>query len=555
MRNSLLTAFGLLALASCASPVAPRATTIGSTPIEVNILAINDFHGNLEPPSSGAKVFNPATPREWGTTPAGGAPRLATAVAKLAARNPANTIMVAAGDLIGASPLLSSLFHDEPTIESMSQMGLALTSVGNHEFDEGWKELRRMQEGGCHPVDGCKGPAPFKGAEFQYLAASTYLDNGETLFPPYAIREFGGVKVGFVGLTLEGTPDVITPAARAGITFKDEVETVNALVPKLRSQGIEAIVVLIHEGGYTTGALDDCHGLSGTIADIVPKFDKAVDVVVTGHTNGIYICTVDGRLVTSAGAYGTRVTDISILLDPKSGDVIGSKARDIIVAESGYAEDPAQVALIGAYKKQAEPLMNRVVGQISAAVTRASNNHGESALGDIIADSMLDAGRRETGKADIGFMNPGGIRTDLPFRDGKVTYSDIFAVQPFGNDLVVLTLTGADILTLLKQQYQAAGNNILQVSDGFTFTWRQPAGKPIEVVAGSVKLNGQPIVAEQTYRVVTNNFMAGGGDGFTAFEKGTDSVTIVTDIAALEAWLKTRSPLDGAIRGRITRAQ
>jgi 5'-nucleotidase len=293
------------------------------------------------------------------------------------------------------------------------------------------------------------------------------LDNGETLFPPYAIREFGGVKVGFIGLTLEGTPDVITPAARAGITFKDEAETVNALVPKLRSQGIEAIVVLVHEGGYTTGALDDCHGLSGTIADIVPKFDKAVDVVVTGHTNGIYICTVDGRLVTSAGAYGTRVTDISILLDPTSGDVIGSKARDIIIAESDFTEDPAQVALIGAYKKQAEPLMNRVVGQISTAVTRASNNHGESALGDIIADSMLDAGRRETGKADIGFMNPGGIRTDLPFRDGKVTYSDIFAVQPFGNDLVVLTLTGADILTLLKQQYQAAGNNILQVSDGF----------------------------------------------------------------------------------------
>jgi 5'-nucleotidase len=409
--------------------------------------------------------------------------------------------------------------------------------------------------GGCHPVDGCKGPAPFKGAEFQYLAASTYLDNGETLFPPYAIREFSGVKVGFIGLTLEGTPDVITPAARVGISFKDEADTVNALVPKLKSQGVEAIVVLIHEGGYTTGALDDCHGLSGTIAEIVPKFDKAVDVVVTGHTNGIYICTVDGRLVTSAGAYGTRVTDISVLLDPKSSDVIGSKARDIIIAESNFAEDPAQVTLINAYKKQAEPLMNRVVGQITATVTRTGNNHGESALGDIIADSMLEAGRREGGKADIGFMNPGGIRTDLPFRDGQVTYSDIFAVQPFGNDLVVLTLTGADILTLLKQQYQPSGNNILQISDGFTFTWRQPAGKPIEVIAESVKLNGQPIVAGQTYRVVTNNFMAGGGDGFTAFQKGTDAVTIGTDIASLETWLKTRSPLDNTIRGRITRAQ
>lgn len=561
MRNHIAAVFGLMALASCATPPAPAAVVtstpaaVSGAPIEVNILAINDFHGNLEPPTGGAKVFNPAAPREWGSTPAGGSPRLASAIAKLVERNPSNTIMVAAGDLIGASPLLSSLFHDEPTIEALGKMGLALTSVGNHEFDEGYKELLRMQQGGCHPVDGCQGPAPFKGAEFQYLAASTFLDNGETLFPPYAIREFGGVKVGFIGLTLEGTPDVITPAARVGISFKDEAETVNALVPKLQAQGVEAIVVLIHEGGFTTGALDDCHGLSGTIAEIVPKFDKAVDVVVTGHTNGIYICTLDGRLVTSAGAYGTRVVDISILLDPKTGDIIGKKARDIIVAESDYAEDPAQVALIAAYKTKAEPLMKRVVGKSTVAVTRSSNNHGESALGDIIADSMVEAARKETGKADIGFMNPGGIRTDIPFKGGDITFADIFAVQPFGNDLVVLTLTGADLEALLKQQYQAGGNNILQVSDGFSFTWRQPAGKPIEIVPGSIKLNGQPIVATQTYRVVTNNFMAGGGDGFTAFKNGKDNVTIGTDITALEAYVTAHSPLDNTIRGRITRAQ
>ena len=554
MRNSLVSALGVLLLASCASTGRETVAASG-TPVEVHILAINDFHGNLEPPPGGGKVFNPATPREWGMTPAGGAPRLATAVAQLAVRAPDRTIMVAAGDLIGASPLLSSLFHDEPTIESMTRMGLALTSVGNHEFDEGWQELRRMQDGGCHPVDGCKGPAPFKGAGFQYLAASTYLENGDTLFPPYAIREFSGVKVGFIGLTLEGTPDVITPAARAGITFKDEAETVNALVPKLRSQGVEAIVVLIHEGGYTIGALDDCHGLSGTIAEIVPKFDKAVDVVVSGHTNGIYICTIDGRLVTSAGAYGTRVTDISVLLDPKSGDVIGSKARDILIGQNDFTEDPGQVALIGAYKKQAEPLIKRPVGKITAVVTRAANTHGESALGDLIADSMLETARKEAGQVDIAFMNPGGIRSDLPFTTGDVTFGDIFTVQPFGNDLVVLTLTGADIETLLKQQYQPSGNNILQVSDGFSFTWRQPAGQPIEVVPGSVKLNGQPIVATQTYRVVTNNFLVGGGDSFTGFQKGVDRELIGNDAASLEAYIKAHSPIEPAIKGRITRAQ
>ncbi|MBK8838265.1 MAG: bifunctional metallophosphatase/5'-nucleotidase [Hyphomonadaceae bacterium] len=554
MRNSFVSAFGLLLLAGCASTA--RETVVASAgPVEIHILAINDFHGNLEPPPGGAKVFNPATPREPGTTPAGGAPRLATAVTQLAARAPDRTIMVAAGDLIGASPLLSSLFHDEPTIESMSKMGLALTAVGNHEFDEGWQELRRMQDGGCHPVDGCKGPTAFKGAAFQYLAASTYLENGDTLFPSYAIREFSGVKVGFIGLTLEGTPDVITPAARAGITFKDEAETVNALVPKLRSQGVEAIVVLIHEGGYTTSALDDCHGLSGTIAEIVPKFDKAVDVVVTGHTNGIYICTVDGRLVTSAGAYGTRVTDISVLLDPKSGDVIGSKARDIIIAQSDFTEDAGQVALIGAYKKQAEPLIKRPVGKITAAITRASNMNGESALGDLIADAMLETARKEAGQVDIAFMNPGGIRSDLPFTTGDVTFGDIFTVQPFGNDLVVLTLTGADIETVLKQQYQPSGNNILQVSNGFTFTWRQPAGQPVEIVAGSVKLNGQPLAPTQSYRVVTNNFLVGGGDSFTGFQKGVNREIIGNDAASLETYIKAHSPIEPAIKGRITRAQ
>jgi 5'-nucleotidase len=548
MRDSLAAIAGLMVLGGCAS-----VATTGSAPVEVHLLAINDFHGNLEPPSGGARVFNPANPGKWDTTPGGGAPRLATAVAELGRRP--NTLMVAAGDLIGASPLLSSLFHDEPTIESMSRMGLAITSVGNHEFDEGWQELRRMQDGGCHPVDGCKGPKPFEGARFQYLAASTYLDNGQTLFPPYAVREFDGVKVGFIGLTLEGTPDVITPAARAGLTFRDEAETVNALVPKLQAEGVEAIVVLIHEGGYTNAALDDCHGLSGTIAEIVPKFDKAVDVVVTGHTNGIYICTLDGRLVTGAGAYGTRVTDISMLIDPKSGEVIGSKARDIVIAQDAFAEDPGQVELIAAYRKQAEPLMTRRIGAIAATISRSSGATGESALGDIIADSMLEAARRQAGKADIAFMNPGGIRADLPFHDnGVVTFGDIFSAQPFGNELVALSLTGADIETILKQQYQPSGNNILQVSDGFSFTWRQPAGQPIEIVPGSVKLNGQLLAPNQAYRVVTNNFLVGGGDSFTGFKAGTDRVTVGGDAEALEAWFKAHSPLTGAVRGRITRA-
>ncbi len=551
MRRMFAGIGGLLALGACTTVAAP--VVISGAPVEVHLLAINDFHGNLDPPSGGVFVVDRANPNARGSVPGGGAPRLATAVKELSQRP--NTVMVAAGDLIGASPLLSSLFHDEPTIEAMSQMGLAITSVGNHEFDEGWQELRRMQNGGCHPVDGCKGPKPFAGAKFEYLAASTYLDDGTTLFPPYAIRELGGVKVGFIGLTLEGTPDVITPAARAGITFKDEAETVNALVPQLQAKGVEAIVVLLHEGGYTTGAQDDCRGLSGTIAEIVPKFDNAVDVVVSGHTNGIYICTIDGRLVTSAGAYGTRLTDITLMIDAKSGDVIGAKGRDVPIAETAFAEDSAQVDLISAYRKQAEPLMKRPVGTITADITRRGGPNGESAMGDIIADSMLEAGRRHSEKVDVGFMNPGGIRSDLPFHDGgQVTFADIFTVQPFGNDLVVLTLTGADIETILKQQYQPSGNNILQVSDGFAFTWRQPAGQPIEIVPGSVTLHGQPILPTQTYRVVTNNFLAGGGDSFKGLQAGADRVTIGSDVEALEAYFKAHAPITPAIKGRIKKA-
>lgn len=547
MRNGFVAIGAALGLAACAT--APVSS--GSAVVQVNLLAINDFHGNLDAPPRGAYVVDRANPRSNATIPAGGAPRLATAVRELSQRP--NTIMVAAGDLIGASPLLSSLFHDEPTIESLSEMGLAIASVGNHEFDEGWEELKRMQDGGCHPKDGCKGPKPFAGAKFEYLAASTFLDSGETLFPPYAVRTFDGVKVGFIGLTLEGTPDVITPAAGVGLRFADEADTVNALVPKLQADGVEAIVVLLHEGGFTIGGQDDCRGLSGAIIDIVPRFDKAVDVVVTGHTNGIYICTVDGRLVTSAGAYGTRVTDIALQIDRESGNVLGASARDIPIAVDVYAEDPGQVQLIGEYRKLADPLMKREVGRATGEITRSKDSHGQSALGDIIADAMLEAARVQAPDTQIAFMNPGGVRADIPMNGGVVTFNDIFAVQPFANDLVVMTLTGKDIQTILEEQYQPSGNNILHVSEGFAFTWRQPAGGKIEIISGSIKLNGVTLEPTARYRIVTNNFLATGGDGFAGFKAGVDRVTVGGDIDALESYVTAHSPITSTINRRITR--
>ena len=313
MRTSFVFALGTLTL--LASHLTMPAMAQDAT-VDLRILAINDFHGYLRASSSGIRIADPADKTKKITVPAGGSEHLATLVKQLSEGHK-NTIFVAAGDLIGASPLLSAMFHDEPTIESLSMMGLAIASVGNHEFDEGGAELKRMQNGGCHPVDNCRGPHPFLGAKFHYLAASTVeTATGKTIFPPYEIREFDGIPVAFIGLTLKGTSGIISPTSATGLEFHDEAETVNALVPELKARGIEAIVVLIHEGGYPTGDYNECPAISGAIVDIVKKFDRAVDVVISGHTHRAYTCQIDGRLVTSGDKYGTVVTTIDLKLDP-----------------------------------------------------------------------------------------------------------------------------------------------------------------------------------------------------------------------------------------------
>src|SRR6266446_3112706 len=310
-------------------------------PVELRILAINDFHGNLLPPPGGIRIADPDDKTKKIVVPAGGAQHMATVVRQLREGH-TNAIFVAAGDLIGASPFLSAMFHDEPTIEALSMMGLELSSVGNHEFDEGKDELLRMQNGGCHPVDKCQGPHPFLGAKFRYLAASTFEKNtGKTVFPPYEIKQFEGIPVAFIGLTLKGTPDIVSPVSVAGLEFRDEADEGdrNALVPELKARGVEAIVVLIHEGGFPTGDYNECPAISGAIVDIVQKLDRAVDVVISGHTHQAYVCEIAGRLVTSGDKYGTLVTAIDLKLDPATRDVISAWADNIVVRTAAYARD------------------------------------------------------------------------------------------------------------------------------------------------------------------------------------------------------------------------
>ena len=551
MKHTFCHALALLALFA-ASPV--RAET--AAPVELRILAINDFHGYLRPPPGGIRIADQADKTKKVMVSAGGAETMASVVKSLREGHK-NTIFVAAGDLIGASPFLSAMFHDEPTIESLSMMGLEMSSVGNHEFDEGKDELLRIQNGGCHAIDHCQGPHPFAGAKFHYLAASTFVkDTGKTLFPPYEIREFDGVPVAFIGLALKGTPEIISPASSAGLDFRDEADTVNALIPELKAKGVEAIVVLIHEGGFPTGDYSECLGIAGPIVDIVKKFDHAVDVVVTGHTHQAYVCEIDGRLVTSGDKFGTLVTAIDLSLDPKTHDVISAKADNTIVRTGAFPRDAEQTALLESYDRVAAPIANRRAGAVTDTLSRAPNKAGESVLGDVIADAQLAATHSDAnGGAVIAVTNPGGIRIDITKKaDGAVTYADVFASQPFRNQLVTLTLTGAQIKAMLEQQWlDSKRPRILQVSKGFGYNWDalKPAGD--HVIAASISLNGEPVDPAKSYRVTVNNYLALGGDGFSAIKDGTAQQFGVYDSDALFAYFEANSPIAPGVPDRIKR--
>jgi 5'-nucleotidase len=555
------------ALVACGRPPWPGGGGGGHDrpPVEVQILGLNDFHGNLEPPAgSGGRIEG---------IDAGGAAYLATHVANLEATNPENTVVVSAGDLIGASPLLSALFHDEPTIEAMNEIGLDVNAVGNHEFDEGTDELLRMQEGGCHPVDGCLDGDDFAGADFEFLAANVVSqDTGDTLFPAYTVRRFeANTKVAFIGMTLEGTPLIVTPEGVAGFDFLDEADTANAVVRHLERQGIDNIVVLLHEGGVqaTGGTYNGCTGISGPIVDIVERLDDQVDAVISGHTHQAYNCVIDGIPVTSAASAGRLVTDMDLTIDRRSKDITAITVNNNIVTRDVALAGPI-TALIDRYKVLSDPLADRVIGNITADITRATTPAGESALGDVIADSQLAATTpAELGGAQIAFMNPGGIRADLLFAPsgaeapGAVTYEEAFTVQPFGNSLVSMTLTGAQIERVLEQQFcgpNATANKVLQPSAGFAYTWNAAGiGAADCAIANAVDpatitLNGVPVDPATSYRVTVNSFLATGGDGFSALNEGTDRVGGAVDLDALEDYLTaTPGGVAPGPRDRITR--
>jgi 5'-nucleotidase len=465
--------------------------------------------------------------------------------------------VVAAGDLVSASPLVSALFLDEPTVTALGAIGLDYSAPGNHEFDRGREELQRLVSGGCHPRKGCLA-GPYEGARFGYLAANVFdTSTGQALFPPYAIRSYDGVPVAFVGAVLKSTPTLVDRRGIQGLEFRDEADSVNALVPELRGKGVEAIVLLIHEGGESTGGNDDptCPAFEGAIVDIARRLDRAVDVVVSGHTHQAYLCRVDGKLVTSAGSYGRLVTAIDLAIDRATRDVVASEARNVVVATDRFPADPQMAAHVERFAQLAAERSGHVVASVQGEFTPVANAGGESNLGQLVADAQLAAMREATGAA-IAFMNPGGLRAPLASRraDGGVTYGDLYAVQPFGNTLVAVTMTGTQLLRLLEQQWRAPPDRtrILQVA-GLAYAWdgSRPPGHRVD--RDSVRVGGHPLRTDAEYRVAMNSFLFGGGDGFTAFAEGREPVGGPGDLEALERYVASMRPKAEAPAGRIRR--
>ena len=535
---------------------------------DVQLLSFNDLHGNLEPPAgSSGRVTETQPDGTTKTIDAGGVEYLATHL-RQARKGERYSITAAGGDMVGASPLISGLFHDEPTIEALNKLDLDVTSVGNHEFDEGAKELARLQKGGCHPKDGCYADKRFKGADFPYLAANVLDEKTKKpILKPYWVWKKNGVKVGFIGVTLEGTPDIVSAEGVKGLSFKDEVETINKYAKVLQKQGVKSIVALLHEGGFpaSTSYNYDCDspgagdGISGPIVDIAKNVTPQVDALVTGHTHNAYVCSIDDpagkpRMVTSAASFGRHYTDTTLTYDRKTGDIARTAVKSANrVVTRDVPKAPDMTRLISKWNTLAAPIGNKPIGYISGDI---GNTGSESPLGDLIADAQLAHGKQLDPETDLALMNPGGIRAPLTYAakagegDGVVTYAEGFTVQPFANTVNLQDFTGAQVVQALKEQVSGpneASPKVLQVSSGLTYTLDLTKSGADRVVTDSIKLNGAAIDPAATYRVATNSFLAGGGDGFPTLGQGTNDVVGSDDLTALEQYLTANSSASNPI--------
>ncbi|MFC4912878.1 bifunctional metallophosphatase/5'-nucleotidase [Actinomadura gamaensis] len=544
-------AVAVTALAAQPAGATPSHHHHGRT-VPVRLLALNDFHGNLEPPTGSSGT---AIDENGKSVPAGGAAYIAAHMKRLTDRN---TLKVAQGDLIGASPLISAAYHDEPSVEFMGDIGLTASAVGNHEFDEGLNELLRIQNGGCHPVDGCSPAGPWKGAKFDYLGANVLREKtNKPAIKPWTIRRINGVRIGFIGVVTKTTPTIVTADGIKGLKFDDEVASANRSARELRKRGVHAMVLLVHEGDQVVQGEkpNDCGVVPGAGTRIATQADPDIDVVLSGHTHQQYMCTVKDpqgrpRLYSSGSSFGRIISQVDFQVDRRTDDIVRSSLKGVNhVVTRDVPPDPATETFVQTWKDRVAPIANKKIGTITADLTRAQSPAGETTLGDVIADAQLEAVKDKG--AQVAVTNPGGVRTDLVYKnDGTVTYGDAFAVQPFSNVTGVTTLTGKQLDDLLEQQWTSAGEKILQPSSGLRFTIDRT--RPVGDRVSNITIDGKAVDPAASYRIAANNFLLGGGDGFTVLTQGKDQVLGPIDLDALVSYFGSHSPVHPPALDRIS---
>lgn len=572
-------AAGLAGLCLALSPLAAGAAP-GQEPLHLRLIGFNDFHGHLEAAGQSLSLADPGRPGKTLSTPTGGAAALGGLIHSLEQGAP-YSLVISSGDLIGAAPLVSTLFRHETTIDAMNRIGVDVGVVGNHEFDAGMAELQRLQQGGCRteapqsPVRSCAADAVFPGFQFPLLGANVVDEaSGRPALAPFRVFRVHGVPVGVIGAVTRSTPSIVVPSGVKGLRFTDEAEAINQAARVLLSQGVKTLLAVVHEGGElgTPGHRADwndasCPGAIGPIFDIAHRLLPEIQVVFSAHTHQGYRCEREGRVIIQATSYGRGVSVVDLALDPASGAPLPGQTRSINLpvfnaltpaaererlteaTPEPYAQalravrDDAEVAAMVARDVEAvSPIAGRPVGRLLGNFTRGGEG-GESAAGHLVADSQWMATRDPAqGGADLALMNAGGLRADLTCGDAKppctVGYGALFTMQPFGNDVVVMTLTGAQLRELLEQQARPKGLSpaMMQPSASLRYTWTASAPQGQHV--SGVTINGQPLDPARDYRLAVNSFMADGGDGFTVLRQGRDRITGPRDVDALAAYLQ-----------------
>jgi 5'-nucleotidase len=518
-----------LAIGAFAAPFSTSFVKAETTNIKVQLLGVNDLHGQLD-----YKEFIDKDGDGTKETPIGGIAYLASYLKAAEAENP-NTLLVHPGDMVGGSPLISSAFQDEPTIEILEAMGFDVGTLGNHEFDEGIAELKRMVNGGEH----AKGTKGYDGMNFPMISANVYdKSTNQLLFAPYTIKEVGGAKIGFIGVTTQETPYMIVQTGNENLKITDEAEAINKYAAELKGKGVQAIVVLAHNPTNQDNNNTDFD--AGAIAE---KVDDAVDVIFAAHNHVGINKTVDGKLIVQAKAYAKAFSDVDIEIDPTTGDIVKKEGKYVDVYQDVHQEDAAVKAILTKYEDLVKTLKEEVVGETAIEMTGKYPNKGpvgDHGIGNMIADGM-----RAAMNSDFALMNGGGVRAGID--KGPITFGELFTVQPFGNTLNKVSLTGAELRKVLNNQITAKGLDF-QIS-GFKYTWNGKTNKIVDIMFP----DGKKIDETKEYTVVVNNYMYGnlqygikelaGGK----FEQGPE------DLEATVNFVKSfKEPMNFVADGRIS---